>query len=255
MHYSVAVITKNVKEIENALQPYKETVVKPYIILTKQDLIKKGRQEYLTAIKERNLLLSGNENIETSFCKEYLIYRLPKELEKIDISSDEDIYKEMIKMYVPELIDEDGNITSRTNPNAKWDRYDIGGRWSGLLKLNNGECVNSATLKDISFQYNKKEFQKSLRFWDLYIEKGYEQLTKEELKEIGFVFYNKEYYLQRYKTKKNFAEMESTFHTEFVLDSNGNWLNPQSIEEYINIINKENPNNVITIVDCHYSGD
>lgn len=32
----------------------------------------------------------------------------------------------------------DGKVIKRTNPNSKWDWYQIGGRWSGLLKLKPG---------------------------------------------------------------------------------------------------------------------
>lgn len=39
----------------------------------------------------------------------------------------------------------------RTNPNAKWDWYQLGGRWSGFLLQKNGHKVDSAFKKDIDF--------------------------------------------------------------------------------------------------------
>lgn len=44
---------------------------------------------------------------------------------------------------------EDGRIGSYTNPNAKWDWYELGGRWSGHLILKNGEHVNQAYKNEI----------------------------------------------------------------------------------------------------------
>jgi hypothetical protein len=39
------------------------------------------------------------------------------------------------------LVDENGEVTAtidRTNPNAKWDWYQVGGRWNGYFKLKDG---------------------------------------------------------------------------------------------------------------------
>ena len=49
-----------------------------------------------------------------------------------------------------EETDENGNIYSTCNTDGHWDWYEIGGRWSGLLKVGN-EYVNSARVKDIDF--------------------------------------------------------------------------------------------------------
>ena len=46
--------------------------------------------------------------------------------------------------------DENGNIFSTDNPQAKWDWYEIGGRWDGYLRVN-GEHVNSARIGEIDF--------------------------------------------------------------------------------------------------------
>lgn len=53
--------------------------------------------------------------------------------------------------------DEVKGVYRFTNPNAKWDWYSIGGRWSGFLLNNNGEKVDSALKKDIDFESMKKE--------------------------------------------------------------------------------------------------
>lgn len=49
--------------------------------------------------------------------------------------------KEDVHKYGYVLLDEAGEVSKvfeRTNPNAKWDWYVVGGRWQGLLKLKEG---------------------------------------------------------------------------------------------------------------------
>jgi len=39
-----------------------------------------------------------------------------------------------------------------SNPNAKWDWYSIGGRWSGILPGKNGEKLDTARLKELNVE-------------------------------------------------------------------------------------------------------
>ena len=45
----------------------------------------------------------------------------------------------------------DGRYGYFHNPNAQWDEYEVGGRWSGELKLKSGVSCDSAKIKDIDF--------------------------------------------------------------------------------------------------------
>ena len=52
-------------------------------------------------------------------------------------------------------VDEAGNLIescNRTNPNAQWDWYVIGGRWDGMLLLKDGSKANVAAIEDIDFE-------------------------------------------------------------------------------------------------------
>ena len=49
-------------------------------------------------------------------------------------------------------LDEHGNALSARNPNGKWDWYEIGGRWVGLLAVN-GQGPNVARLQDIDIAH------------------------------------------------------------------------------------------------------
>lgn len=65
---------------------------------------------------------------------------------------------------------EDGQIVKiiqRTNPNAKWDWYQEGGRWSGFLLNKNDERVNSGIKRDIDFEAMRNEAgEKAGSYWD-----------------------------------------------------------------------------------------
>lgn len=53
--------------------------------------------------------------------------------------SDEELYQEAIEGYEEDDLDEDGNLLSTCNPNSKWDWYEVGGRWHGMLLLKPGK--------------------------------------------------------------------------------------------------------------------
>ena len=52
-------------------------------------------------------------------------------------------------------VDVNGNLIEscrRTNPNAQWDWYVIGGRWNDTILLKDGSKSNSAVIEDIDFE-------------------------------------------------------------------------------------------------------
>lgn len=155
------------------------------------------------------------------------------------------------------------------NPNAKWDWYEIGGRWNNSLRTKDKKRVNSELIKNIDFSMDKEVYNKHIRFWELYIEKGYDNLTKEEKEEIGFVFYKESYFTNRYKTKEEYAEIMASFSTFAVITPDGEWhekgdmgwfgFSSETDEEsvkwdksfYNSFIKDTKEDYVITIVDCH----
>lgn len=196
------------------------------------------------------------------------------------------------------LMMNNGNLLSTRNPNSKWDYYMIGGRWRSLLLtkkenedvieefdlvdlLNGGsnlteqapegyKWVDGARIKDIDFKKAmefKDTYNKAIRFWEIYIE-GQEPQTLEEKNEIKWEMYKKEYYIERYGTKENYAKMESTFTCFALLDETGwhekgemgcfgfNTSTKESellfTEKITETINKpENQDKYLIIVDCH----
>lgn len=155
------------------------------------------------------------------------------------------------------------------NPKAKWDWYVVGGRWSDFLELKDGTKADIAKIKDVDFTPDQEAYNKALRFWELYVEKGEENLTQEEKEEIGHVWYKKEYYTDKYKDAEEYATCMSAFGTYAVITPDGEWhekgsmgwwgISNEKPEEamkweksfYDRFIKDENQEYYITIVDCH----
>lgn len=56
---------------------------------------------------------------------------------------------------------------TRTNPNAEWDWYVIGGRWSNSLHLKTGGTADSAYKRDIDFDHMRNAAgQEAAHYWD-----------------------------------------------------------------------------------------
>lgn len=277
-HYTVAVITDKLNKIGEMLAPYSENMkVEPYVDETKEAIINSAKER-----KER--VLQRKEKGE--------------ELDKYDIeylnaNTDEELYK--LQIYEDESYDKNGNHLTTYNPNSKWDWYEIGGRWNKILLVKeevkdieegtpswgNLDSINKkapegfkwvtgAKIKDIEFEkaieFNNT-YNKSIRFWELYVE-GQKPQNEEEKEMIKWEIYRKEYYIERYETKENYAKINSTFTTWALLDEKGwhekgkmGWFAMANdtkdsellfIEKFTETIQKpENQDKYLVIVDCH----
>lgn len=277
-HYTVAVITDKLNKIGEMLAPFSENMeVEPYVDETKEAIINSAKER-----KER--VLQRKEKGE--------------ELDKYDIeylnaNTDEELYK--LQIYEDESYDKNGNHLTTYNPNSKWDWYEIGGRWNKILLVKeevkdieegtpswgNLDSINKkapegfkwvtgAKIKDIEFEkaieFNNT-YNKSIRFWELYVE-GQEPQNEEEKEMIKWEIYKKEYYIERYETKENYAKINSIFTTWALLDEKGwhekgemGWFAMANdtkdsellfIEKFTETIQKpENQDKYLVIVDCH----
>ena len=233
-HYTVAVLTRKEQNIDELLEPFDENIkVEPYIDVEKEDA-EKIIKEFL----EKN----------PQYKKEY-----------IDMT-----WAEQVMEYYGQEIDQNGNPLSTYNPNSKWDWYNIGGRWNGLLKTKDGKFCNSCLLKDLDLTLNEEQYNKEIRFWEIVVE---EQPLKDG-EEEPFNWYKKEYYLEKYGTKENYAKLQSQFGTYAILTPEGEWLEPGQMgwwgisgasideeksweENYMELLNSFDKDLKITIVDCH----
>lgn len=280
-HFTVAVITAKKEKLEEMLTPYDEELeVEPYITRTKKEIIEKARkwkEDFLKEQKEGKKL--------SDWQKEYINAETDEELYQAEIDED---YQ----------YDEEGNELTTYNPKTRWDWYSVGGRWRNSLLtkednedvisetssenlINQGsnlrkespigyKWVDGARIKDIDFKKAiefKNTYNKAIRFWETYVE-GQEPITEEEKEDIKWEVYKKEYYIERYETKENYAKMQSTFSCWALLDETGwhekgkmGWwtMNDSTkdseqlfLEKFTETINKpENQDKYLIIVDCH----
>lgn len=282
-HFSVLVIGENVEE---QLSPYDEnSSVNEYFVKEVSEKDKKEFIEFYNTLQtDKDYGIKSQEEIEEN--KKLSFKQLYK---KYGDSWNGNIWKEKKGVW---------EEYSTYNPKSKWDWFEVGGRWAGMFKLKKGRkghlqkphilkiCkeldkerveenkkltkekrVDSAYKKDIDFSPDVKEFEKNVRFWELYVE-GKKPKNKEEREMIKDVFYNKKYYLDRYKTKGKYAQQLNTFSTFAVL-KNGEWIEQGQmgwfgcssatdkeeydwVEEYYNNFIKDLPEDtLLTIVDCH----
>ncbi len=155
--------------------------------------------------------------------------------------------------------DEDAVFGYYFNPNAEWDWFEIGGRWNNSIKTKSGVFCNSCKIGEIDFTPDERKMEINRRFWEIVVNK--EPLKEGEKK--PFCFYTEEYLKKLYGDKETYALRNSTFSTYSILTPDGEWLSLSSATEneerewykfYQSIIKKfaeENPDYVVTLVDCH----
>lgn len=230
-HFSVLVLTKeNGPDVEELLAPYDENLeCDLHIEFTRQHAIDYARENY------------------------------PDFKDK----TDEECWKYMSAGYTT---DEEGNLCSDINPDARWDWWVIGGRFENMLRLKgSNKRVDSAKIKDIDFSPDEDEYKKALRFWDIVVE--HEPLKKGEKK--PFAFFKEDFYREFYGDRETYAKRMASFTTQAVITPDGVWHERGSVgwfgtssetpEEakdwdstYISrFIENVNPDTIVTVVDCH----
>lgn len=163
-HFCVAVFTEEGQDMDELLEPFcVENDVAPYIWMTKEEVIQKVKDRI--AAFEMSFYQEYKESPE-EFIKIHshykkLLHSVQNEFEKELEWSDEQCYQYGVELYEPEGIDENKNFLTTYNPNAKWDRYEVGGCWDNLLKVENGgltQRCNSANVRDVEFPNNFTTF-------------------------------------------------------------------------------------------------
>ena len=137
------------------LEQYAEDLeVEAYVDRTKEEAIndvqRHQRKRYLDAVKA---LQTPNLNSHSMVFYQKIVDQGPS-------ISKEDAWKEVLSWGYK--LDEDDNLLSTYNPNAKWDWYCVGGRWNGFLVLKerkeDGSIieVNEAYFNEIDWDYMKE---------------------------------------------------------------------------------------------------
>ena len=171
------------------------------------------------------------------------------------------------------------------NPNAKWDWWELGGRWSNMLRLKAGRkgnradrtCPNTkkprkrsycaqAQLKDIDFSPDPQAYNEALRFWEVVVEGR--PLRKGEDPGQFRLHASREYYLKQFQDKEQYALACTSFTTWALVTPDGDWhesgtmgwfgtsnATPQSRSRYGEFLRSTlanaDPEMWLSIVDCH----
>lgn len=247
-HYTVAVITKD-GDWESALAPYSElNPIEWELENTREEIIASLRQQYS---KEGNM--------------EWLEKRY-------DFSSDEALFESYKKRHAGDKsikFDEEGNEWRGYNPDGKWDWYDLGGRWAGeILRTKDGEPTDHEQVKNLDLSNTKlsdEEFAWRKRFWEINVELA-KPVNKDEASEFWSI-YGPHYFLEEYGSFEGYIEAITRINT-YAFIYNGEWYEPgemgmfgvssASLDDNIayrnkfqEIIQNLDPDDYISIVDCH----
>jgi hypothetical protein len=256
-HFPVLVLLKKTQNLQELLAPFSENLeVEPYIVTERDEFIKTMRVDY-------------------------------KDIPEVYDLSDDEFISVLREDY---HLDDKGNEISTCNKQSKWDWWSVGGRWSDKLKLTkeayttvledccsdvilsarntlSGYC-SAAKIKYLDFAPDQEISAQSLRFWELYVDKAVPQgQTEKEM--IEWIRRKPEYYIDRFGTKENYAELQSLFHTWAVVTPDGQWHQQgnmgwwacsddtaEQAEAWVRgykkkFIDTAKPGWVAVIVDCH----
>ena len=181
-----------------------------------------------------------------------------------------------------------GKVGYFHNPNAKWDWYQIGGRYRDRLVTQKGKKgdkqeqyvgtlykesqegrADEALKGDcdwLEMHQNEQDYKNGLREWELCVEDAVPRNEEEE--KIKKWAYKTEYYIETYKNKETYAKCCSNF-TMWAILKDGVWYEKgemgwwgcsgDSPEErlkwelgfYDNFIKDLPDDTLLTVVDCH----
>ena len=134
-HFCVYVFHNENTTVDELLAPYDENIeFAPYVLYTKEQAIAKVRsdiEEYKNSIYKEYLVDPVKYKEKWGHNKNHIDY-LENEFPKKLNWTDEECYDEIVKWYRESgMVNENGSILSTRNPKAKWDWYQVGGRWRG----------------------------------------------------------------------------------------------------------------------------
>ncbi len=249
-HFSVLVMSYSPDDIMEQLAPYAESPSEEYLEFVPTDLTKEDLKKTFAKVK--------NEYGYKSF-------------------------DEFMRNYYGYIWDKEASAYGRIcNPNTKWDWYEIGGRWSGHLKLKPeavasypsmlvqskglANRIDQALLKDVDFTPDEKAYQEALRFWEVVVEGN--PLEAGEKQSDFINLWKPQYYTTLYASKEEYAQTESAFSVWAIVTLDGEWhevgtmgwfgMSNETREDRQTFaafsdktLAEADPNIYLTVVDCH----
>lgn len=277
-HFTVAVITKD-GDYEKALAPFDENIeVEKYIGTSREENIaecKRMREKYENIDNERDkqwylnsdwskIDFTNDETIIKSYIELFNYNDLDEQGNKwstYNPKSKWDWYSLggrwcgtlKLKQPVKTKQSEPSLIYLRENPKEVMETL------SDELK------TDHAQVKDIDFTPDLTNVEHYKRFWEINVEDS--PLKENEKAEDFRNFYRKNYYLEKYGDKETYIKEQTSFRTYAIL-YHGEWIEPEEMdwfgcssankdsyqqyrEKFDEIISNLNPEDWISVVDCH----
>ncbi len=241
-HFTVLVVdTNNERSVDEWMEPFYEG-------LEKDRMPDWTVQDVLNYFKKENVDFPY-DHVDESNMAEYL-----ERAEELEFDTSEH--------------DDEGNLYYLGNEDAKWDWYEIGGRWSGMLKKLDGTRCDECEVKDLDLSLDKDMYEKAKRFWEVVVDK---QPLKDGEYADGFTsWYKDSYYKDTFGDKETFAKDKASLSTLALL-LDGKWYEQgrmgwfgmsdttsDSLKEYTKFFNKTleelkqtHPHATVTLIDCH----
>jgi hypothetical protein len=143
-HFTVLVASKT-RSVDEVLQPYHE-----YECTGVKD-------EYVKWIDEHDRLVSEYENGGSKWIDEPT--EIPHKNRYATVEEFADDWEGISEK-------QDGRLGRWTNPNAKWDWFEVGGRWSDTLILKSGDRADQARKRDVDLEEMRRiEVGRLVRNW------------------------------------------------------------------------------------------
>lgn len=256
-HFSVAVISESVLDIERLMAPYQENNMgdcpKEFLEFhnTEDEERPRYENESVKKIKTPDGRLLAPWDNEFRVPSEIGIgantHRIPEGMgyEEVEV-----MFKDLYPTFDDFMKDwngsngpdpETGFYGYWENPNKKWDYWRIGGRWRGKLKARSGvlgdltwehtidgqqhhdteghfDCVQ---IKDLDLSIDTSRYQRAIRFWEVNVEG--QELTPEENPDDFRSFWKPQYYTDKFGEKETYAKSESLHCIWALVTPDGKW--------------------------------
>lgn len=248
-HFTVAVFSHDIEDVDMLLAPFDENTEDPQYL-----------EFMVSSFSKQEALANYEEN-----------------------KQEEETFEDFVSREYGYLVNESGDVGYYANSNAKWDWYQVGGRWFGALKLKpgcsgfqgspsfmvsgeheEGTC-DQALVRDVDFSMDQDAYDKAIRFWEVVVD-GDARLEGEDSEDF-YSFLKPSYYIERWGTKENYARSQASFGTWAFLTPDGEWVEngrmgwfacsdatKESRKSYAERFSEMIANSqdlYITIVDCH----
>lgn len=286
-HFAVAVISDGTKTIEELLAPYQENNMEdcPKEFLEFNDIEEEYRAKYETEGCEYVIMPDGRRLLPWD--EEFRVkgsigfgpdtHKVPDHLEirRIPFKETFPAFDDYMRDWCGEEKDpETGKYGYWENPNAKWDWYQVGGRWCGQVRATaggvvkadqspyEGGCYDLAKLRNLIWDRDEVAAKRAENEWRAWVD-------GEDIEGVGRSLWTPKYYIDQFGDREGYVLCASSMWWRAVITPDGKWhevgemgwfgTSSESNGEIVEwaksfkerFIDPCDPDCVLTVVDCH----